>query len=72
MTLPPFSGVSSMCIKCGTRSGSIHFCDGLWSTRSSLSHRVSCPKGEHIHRQCVACGYEWLEHPLDWREPEVR
>jgi len=66
--LPPYNS-NARCPKCGTGKdeGEIRtrWCEGehmteirmnAWGTRT-----LRCPAGEHFHRTCSTCGYEWLE-----------
>ena len=57
--LPPFSGASSACPKCGGGNISIKFCDGV--PRSCKLNRPI----DHMHRQCGECHYEWYERTKD-------
>ena len=51
-TLPPFTGMRSVCPECGARSpgNRVHYCRGC---RKAVG-------GEHFHRICPR-GHEWLE-----------
>ena len=50
------------CIKCGCDNASIKYCEG----KTSLKHVPGCEvDGEHLHRVCAMCGYEWLEYCAD-------
>ena len=57
--LPPFSGASAACPKCGGGNISIKFCDGV--PRSCKLNRPI----DHMHRACGECHYEWYERTKD-------
>lgn len=50
------------CVKCGADSIEIWYCDNgaceIIKGREDFS-------GDHLHRRCRACGYEWPEHCKD-------
>jgi len=53
---------NSSCPKCGNTTASARWCGGA----ADKNHIPGCMvEGEHIHRICARCGYEWLELPLD-------
>jgi hypothetical protein len=65
--LPRFSGTEVVCGKCGQSDIHTRLCDQPWGFGGARP--PYCAKGEHLHRHCRTCGYEWLERPLDWIEP---
>ncbi len=53
------------CPKCNNTQASSRFCPGKGFKR----HVPGCNlDGEHIHRVCARCGYEWISTPLDAKE----
>ena len=56
--MEPFFAANA-CPRCGS------------SAASYTLHETACPKigagGEHMHRQCPACGHEWAEAPRTLR-----
>ena len=50
------------CPKCGLENASTKYCAGA----SSVKRVPGCEvEGEHLHRLCARCGYEWIEYALD-------
>ncbi len=63
-SLPKYDPVK-LCPKCGnsTSSASAKYCPG----KGLITHIPGCEvDGEHLHRKCAKCGYEWLAQPLDY------
>lgn len=52
---------SNKCPKCGGVEISERHHEGIDKCTWGQSHFV----GEHIHRTCKRCGYQWPETPLD-------
>jgi hypothetical protein len=58
----PIFDPKAICLKCGSSEIATNWCDKEdhfdkpWIT------------GDHMHRHCRMCGYEWLEAPLDVRK----
>lgn len=48
------------CSKCGCSDVDFQHCYGGAQNKNSI-----CPKGEHIHKHCKRCGFEWLERCKD-------
>ena len=55
MSMEPFN-VYARCSKCGGQ---------LIDTIHHAGRACQLVRGEHIHRRCHGCGYEWAEQPLD-------
>lgn len=51
---------SRNCPKCGSNNPSEN---AYHPTSMEFEH--GCVEGEHIHRKCVDCYYQWSEAPLD-------
>lgn len=63
--LRPFSGDYSICPKC-RGSAMRAYCDGIPKGVSIWGSSDQCRvQGEHLHRNCVSCGYAWLEECAD-------
>lgn len=72
--VPPqaFRAAEPICPACGYEtSASFKWCPGpyacpLMGSEKTLSLRETALfQGEHLHRQCQQCSYEWLEPCLD-------
>lgn len=66
-TLPPFSGHSTTCAKCGRHAQHevTYLADG-WCTHAGQDSAVVNIMGgdagqERLHRSCTTCGYTWDE-----------
>ncbi|MGA4989931.1 hypothetical protein [Nonomuraea bangladeshensis] len=55
--LPPFSGDSPTCPKCGNV--------GAYTKHRSGRDPFASHPGEHLERSCTRCGYEWAEATVD-------
>lgn len=74
LPMPKFGEVTS-CPKCGyDPAGTIRtiatrppiFKVRYCGPRDPLKNcSVNVGSAEHLHRWCLRCAYEWLEHPLD-------
>jgi predicted nucleic-acid-binding Zn-ribbon protein len=51
------------CPKCGCQQVNTYYCTDY--TPWYRERRNRCPGGEHLHRACSRCRYEWFEAPLD-------
>jgi hypothetical protein len=53
-------------LKCGHEGISIRYCDGTYAKRT---YRDQCRLGEHFHRYCRRCSYEWETYGTvaDWK-----
>lgn len=59
--LMPNTGPYSKCTKCGG-SGSSSYCEGLPEGAYIFGFSRQCQiQDEHLHKQCLHCGYKWLE-----------
>ena len=58
MKLLPFH---SLCAACLSKDASTRFCD-ISGHYDGTSNAMGQPEQPHLHRVCVTCGYEWLEH----------
>ena len=52
------------CPKCSSTQIRIWWCNGnpsaiCWEKRGDFHNK--CRKGEHLHRKCQVCGFEWLD-----------
>jgi hypothetical protein len=49
--LPPFSNMRAVCARCARRA------------RAYVIFHRDCPgaAGDHFHRRCTVCGYDWIE-----------
>ena len=56
--------LKAKCPKCGNEDINSAYHDNF--TKCGWSNRFA---GEHMHRHCRNCGYEWPEQPLDVEEP---
>ncbi len=52
------------CSKCGSENVNTYYCNEGW-VRCSLKQ-----DGEHLHRTCGRCHYEWLESILELESVE--
>ncbi len=52
----------AVCPKCGTANVGTAYCPGR---RESWQCQRGFPEGEHLHRVCRTCRYEWPERCLD-------
>ena len=59
--MKPYSE-KSICSKCGHDVIETRYC-GPGANRYDMARCLV--DGEHLHRTCKRCGYEWLEAPLD-------
>lgn len=57
----------SVCPKCGCSEAIVAFCRG-WPRTVYIGCKW---EGEHMHVQCVRCGYDWIVAPLDAIESPV-
>ena len=56
----------SKCAKCGMYSASHIWHESDYHCRGDeIQPMTKRFRGEHIHRKCNQCGYEWPELPLD-------
>ena len=53
---------SHTCSKCGCPNASAKYCMGTGSSKRVATCEI---EGEHLHRICARCGYEWIENTLD-------
>ena len=58
-----------MYIKCGTQETlKIHYCSG-WSGERNKRYSSCLEDGEHLHKACPICGYEFTTPCIDNKEP---
>ena len=50
------------CPKCGCDNSTVEFCQGIGGKKKVTGCEIS---GEHLHRKCSRCNYEWTEGCLD-------
>ena len=55
------------CPKCRGDQVSFWFCDG--EDECSMSNVTTEFAGEHLHNKCDRCGFEYLAHCMDHKEP---
>lgn len=60
---------SRACSKCGCPNASTKYCMGTGSSNRVTTCEI---EGEHLHRVCAKCGYEWLENTLEDTSDELR
>ena len=59
--MKPFNS-KVVCPKCGYPSVHVHHCYGEPHAPDWIkSYCARNQKGEHLHRRCERCNYEWLE-----------
>lgn len=51
----------TQCVKCGEDDISTLYCPGWGKSDAKYG---CCDSGEHIHRRCKNCGYEWNDEVL--------
>lgn len=65
-----------ICPKCGGGEIRTEYCTGAYSAGLGrilgwgFDPRNCFTKGEHLHRACENCGYNWLDQTLDQRQLE--
>lgn len=57
-SLPAFTGVGSVCRKCGARAATTTY-------RPENAHSGAVVRAEHLERGCTRCGYRWPEATVD-------
>lgn len=59
----PFNHTDGICPKCSNKNHMLAFC---LPGQSNVPRVQGCEvDGEHLHRQCAACGYPWVERCYD-------
>ena len=54
--------IKNDCPKCGCDNSKVEFCQGI----GGKTKKTGCETaGEHLHRTCSRCGFEWTELCLD-------
>lgn len=65
MSLPPFSGLGSLCPKCGSKGLSArHLADNRAVQYGSVAWKAEPDVFPCMQRRCPVCQYETLEAPL--------
>jgi hypothetical protein len=65
-----YADTAPRCVKCG--AADIHtrwepsILECGWSGRTGREGREAEFSGEHLHRLCCGCGFEWGDKPLDY------
>lgn len=61
-----------MCSKCGSGNLKVRWCGGgmansvpLYCAMFAANRYGDQYAGDHLHRSCFDCDFEWLEKPLD-------
>jgi hypothetical protein len=52
------------CVKCGNEAKTdikTKYCAGGWKDEAAICFLNPDAEGEHMHRRCKMCGFEWLE-----------
>ena len=62
--LPAYTGAVARCPKCGSAAGAATYWEASWAAGGAYDRRDS-EEHEHLRRQCLRCGFEWNEAPVD-------
>jgi len=59
------------CVKCGSADIHTAWHKWEWDCSYDFQQRYELVKGEHLHRHCRGCGFEWTNEPLDKIPPQL-